>query len=288
MTGHRTELFGTGGYTTVTSTNSGFTTNPVTVSAGLWERNRSDGSHFKLSGGVKAAGVLGVNLSVDTNYTQLRGRSRIGSPPRARSSATPTCQRWPLASELVDDLRLRLADLGLLALVGVSLVAIAGWDLLNWPHPDGSGPLGSLGVPVHDGMRVDPTSDDESWTFGVPLCLASGTTPARLEDVRPVTVDGAGFRYLGSRVRSFTWTAADGPIISVGGWPPPTDTIPGSNERRQRVRGLDPRQGLAEGPQYTELLLGFERVGSDGGGWEGSTSTIQSTERRGRSRSTTT
>ncbi len=65
------ELFGTGGYTTAASTNPGFTTHPVTVSAGLWERNRTDGSHFKLSAGVKAAGVLGINLSVDTNYSQV-------------------------------------------------------------------------------------------------------------------------------------------------------------------------------------------------------------------------
>jgi hypothetical protein len=66
------ELYGTGGYTTVSSANPGFTTHQVLVSAGVWERTRSDGSHFALSGGVKAAGVLGIDLSVDTNYNSTR------------------------------------------------------------------------------------------------------------------------------------------------------------------------------------------------------------------------
>lgn len=69
------ELFGTGGYTTVSSTNPGFSNHVVTVSAGLWERNRTDGSHFKLSAGVKSSSVLGINLSVDTNYSQVREMS---------------------------------------------------------------------------------------------------------------------------------------------------------------------------------------------------------------------
>ena len=64
-------------------------------------------------------------------------------------------------------MRRRAAALGILALLGVSLAVIAGWVLLQGrAHPDGAGALGPLGVPVHDGMRVDPASGDTSWTNG--------------------------------------------------------------------------------------------------------------------------
>jgi hypothetical protein len=118
-------------------------------------------------------------------------------------------------------------------------------------------------------MRVDPASGDDSWSFGVPLCLASGTASAELEGVRPVAIDGAGFRYLGSAIRSFTWSAVDTPIVSIGGWPPPPAIVADKLSEVDGYGVSTPCQGVVESPQYTELLLGFQRVGSDGGGWAG-------------------
>ena len=118
---------------------------------------------------------------------------------------------------------------------------------------------------MHDGMRVDPASGDASWTFGVPLCLLSGDAPPVLEDVSPVTVDGDGFQYLGSRVRTFTRTEANTPVVSIGGWPPPPDTVPDQLNPVDGYIVSAPCAATSEGPSYTELLLGFERVGSDGG-----------------------
>ena len=169
------------------------------------------------------------------------------------------------------ELKRRGAVFGIVATSSLALAVIAGWVLLQGgAHPDGGGELGSLGVPVDDGMRVDPASGDTAWTFGVPLCLAAGDTPAVLQDVRPVSEDGRGFRYLGSRVRTFTATEEHTPIISIGGWPPP----PGNGSRCaqpcRRLRGVHAVPGDVTGDRdYTELLLGFERVGEDGGGWKG-------------------
>jgi hypothetical protein len=43
-------------------------TNCAPVTAGLWERSASNGNHYRLSVGVKIAGVLGIDLSSDSNY----------------------------------------------------------------------------------------------------------------------------------------------------------------------------------------------------------------------------
>ena len=90
-----------------------------------------------------------------------------------------------------------------------------------------------------------------------------------LLDVRPVKVDGGGLRYLGSRVRTFTPTEADTPIVSIGGWPPPEDAVPDQLSPIAGFGVATPCAATSVGPTYTELLLGFERVGEDGGGWEG-------------------
>ncbi len=47
--------------------------NCAPVPAGItWYRNSSSGNHFSMSGGVLTAGVLGINLSLDTNYDSSR------------------------------------------------------------------------------------------------------------------------------------------------------------------------------------------------------------------------
>jgi hypothetical protein len=117
-------------------------------------------------------------------------------------------------------------------------------------------------------MRVDPASGDTSWTYGVALCLASGTTPATLDAVAPVSTVGTGFRLLGVGVRTFRFTPSHHPIISVSPWPPPPGVVP---DEIHPIRGYSvstPCQHVA-GMDYTELLVGLGRVGTTGGGWHG-------------------
>lgn len=57
----------TGGYATTSIANSSFST-CAPVSAGVWQRVQTTGNHFKAAGGVKIAPILGIDLSMDSNY----------------------------------------------------------------------------------------------------------------------------------------------------------------------------------------------------------------------------
>jgi hypothetical protein len=163
--------------------------------------------------------------------------------------------------------RLVVASLVGLALV-VGVIAVGTAALGSQTHADGSGPLGSLGSPGYESMSVDPASGATSWTFGIRLCLAQGTAPAVLTTVSPLATLGSGFRNLGSKIRTFRPTTTETSIISVGGYPPPTDTVPGP---LGEVAGYSVTTPCTNGPAdpYTELLVGLAREGSDGGGWKG-------------------
>lgn len=62
------EIKATGGFTDAYVADPGFTYSCPAVSAGQWSRYVSTGNHLSLSGGVLAASVLGINLSLDTNW----------------------------------------------------------------------------------------------------------------------------------------------------------------------------------------------------------------------------
>jgi hypothetical protein len=159
-----------------------------------------------------------------------------------------------------------LAGLGALALGLALVILLYGSDR----HADGMGPLASLLDPAtHQAMKVDPSSGDTAWTYGVPLCLFSGQTPAILESVTPTVTVGTGFRLLGIGVREFPASQTHTPIISVGGWPPLKSQVP---DQIQPVQGFEVSTPCGQNPntgRYTELLIGLERVGIDGGGWQG-------------------
>jgi hypothetical protein len=57
-----------GGYQTESTTYPSWTGTCVPVSAGTWSRSITQGSDFKLTGGVKAFNVIGINLSADSAY----------------------------------------------------------------------------------------------------------------------------------------------------------------------------------------------------------------------------
>jgi hypothetical protein len=80
---------------------------------------------------------------------------------------------------------------------------------------------------------------------------------------------GSGFAYLGSLVRTFTWTSDHTAIGSVTGFPPPAEFVaPDIPSDPVGYAVLTPCDAtLEEG--YTELLVGLALTGPDGGGWEG-------------------
>lgn len=161
---------------------------------------------------------------------------------------------------------LRIVGSLLLVVVGVITIRTfaAGPDV----HADGAGPLGSLGGPGSESMSVDPSSGSVSWTYGLRLCLAHGTATPILQTVAAKATLGTGFRTLGTKVRTFTPTRTVTPIISVDGYPPPTDKVPDSGSDVPGFAVATPCSNRPEEP-YTELLVGLGRAGSDGGGWKG-------------------
>jgi hypothetical protein len=60
-------IYPTGGYTT-SYVSYPYYSYCYTVSAGVWARSASNGNHFNASGGVLIGGLLGINLSIDSNY----------------------------------------------------------------------------------------------------------------------------------------------------------------------------------------------------------------------------
>ena len=167
---------------------------------------------------------------------------------------------------------MRSRALAVLAGLGALALGLAFAILLNGSerHADGEGQLASLLDPAaHQAMKTDPSSGDTSWTYGGPLCLFSGQTPAILESVTPTATVGIGFQLLGIGVREFDPSQTHTPIISVGGWPPPKDQVP---DQIQPVQGFEVSNPCGQSPNtggYTELLIGLGRVGIDGGGWQG-------------------
>jgi hypothetical protein len=65
-------VLSTGGYTNASLGSPPSYTNCTTVAAGLWQRDSSLGSHTVFTTGVKISSLIGIDLSVDTNYASTR------------------------------------------------------------------------------------------------------------------------------------------------------------------------------------------------------------------------
>lgn len=159
------------------------------------------------------------------------------------------------------------------ALVALSLAVLAAFAVSATPperHLDGAGPLASLNGPGSEMMAVDPTAAGHptSWTYGLRLCLSSGSDPAILESVAPTVSVGTGYRFLGAGIRAFTPTQTHTGVIGVSPWPPPRDVIP---DPLSAVTGYAVTTPCSMDPHapYTELLVGLGLQGDDGGGWHG-------------------
>ena len=168
-----------------------------------------------------------------------------------------------------------------LAIAGVVIVVSALWLvadsglLISERHADGQGPLASLnGTGTRISQTVDRTQSSV-WTFGYQLCLAQGDQPAIIDSVGPTETVGTGFKYLGSLMRTFDVEpgvdSAHEPIGSVDGFPPPAKYAPDFLRPAigYPVSVLCPASEPSPPVTYTELLVGFAAVGTNGGGWLG-------------------
>lgn len=157
----------------------------------------------------------------------------------------------------------------ILGVVVLASVAVGFWSRSD-RHIDGGGALGSEGAPVHLTQDLNPLGGTiTTWTFGIRLCLATGSTPAILEGISPDPTIGDGFRFLGASVREFDYDPlAHTFIYSVEGYPPPTATVP---DPLHDIDGFPVTTPCTRPPsgRYTELLVGLGLAGPDGGGWQG-------------------
>jgi hypothetical protein len=140
-------------------------------------------------------------------------------------------------------------------------------------HATGAGPLSTAGEPWS--MGLDPAADDR-WTLGIYLCATDPADRLVIDSVTPVRAFGT-YRFLGAQIREFAPTEADGPIISIPGYPP---DVPGP---LRDVAGFTVSAGCSAAERsatYTELLLGIGRGGKDAGGWLGEEVAYQVGSRR--------
>jgi hypothetical protein len=138
-------------------------------------------------------------------------------------------------------------------------------------HPDGRGPLGSLGTPNNSiAEAFDPKLGGPTWTVGIQLCLEQGNEPATLDGaVTATNTIGTDFRFLGAFMREFTASRSHTPIGSMDGFPPNLpDTLHPVKGFAVKYRCQHPNPDPSV--PYTELLIGFGRgTGTSGGGWMG-------------------
>ena len=162
------------------------------------------------------------------------------------------------------------------AAIGVVLVvlsfAASGWAIANPErHADGAGPLGSLDRLGGPTITVMPTGQATRWSFGVSLCLASGTEAAVIDSVDPTATIGDGFQSIGALIWQFTPSTSYRPITVVEDFPPQTGAVSASlGDDFLGARVSNPCTNDPNAP-VTELLIGIE-VGvdpADGGGWQG-------------------
>lgn len=163
----------------------------------------------------------------------------------------------------------RYVLVGLGAIVALGLASLA---LTASPehHGDGQGPLASLDGPGSETMAVDPiaSANPTSWTYGLRLCLASGSDPAVISSIAPTASVGSGYQFLGAGIRQFLPTSDHTPVISLSAWPPPAGEVPDALSDTQGYAVTTP---CADDPlaPYTELMIGLGLEGADGGGWQG-------------------
>jgi len=147
------------------------------------------------------------------------------------------------------------------------LVVVAFRNAQTDHHLDGQGPLASTGDPHHQEASAFDAVKGGPWTLGYQLCLFQGDQPAVIESVAPTKTVGDGFRFLGAQVRQFAPTRSHTPILSLDGYPP---ALPDTLHPAKGFSVTTPCSKNGLPPTYTELLIGFDRASTaGGGGWRG-------------------
>lgn len=160
-------------------------------------------------------------------------------------------------------------------MAGAAAAALAIFGLVRFASPagparhlDGEGPLASANsAESNQTQAVNTVVFEGPWTFGMPLCLAQGQTPAIIGSVTPTKSVGSGYKTLGTLIRDWRPTSADPPILSVNGYPVSTSAalVPAPGFSVSQPCSDD----AAAPTKYTELLIGLGYTGPDGGGWQG-------------------
>lgn len=157
-----------------------------------------------------------------------------------------------------------------LVVVAVAIGGVAALALATEPAP---GPLRSGAPGIIDTNAFD-VGNPGPWTIGLPLCLASGGSPATIVSIGPVQVAGDGLRLVGAEVATYPTShpphigAADGfppelpdpAILQDASISPAVGTLIGD---QSRCAPIDPA------PRFMELLIGLGRTSARGGGWMG-------------------
>jgi hypothetical protein len=133
-------------------------------------------------------------------------------------------------------------------------------------HLDGEGPVEWVGSPdgFTVGIQTSASPNENEFSFGAMiLCRAAGGENATINSVEPLATIGDGFDFLGAMVRDAR--APYGGVISSAGFPPE-----GANESAYREAvGATIEVQCQTASQGLELVIGFEKIGDSGGGWEG-------------------
>lgn len=80
-------VLSTGGFSNASLSTRPNYANCAPVGAGLWKRDASTGNHSVFAAGVKISSLLGIDLSVDTNYASTRVlKYRLATPGRVCGS----------------------------------------------------------------------------------------------------------------------------------------------------------------------------------------------------------
>ncbi len=153
-----------------------------------------------------------------------------------------------------------LIAIGVAAFLNLTMAANAG------PHADGKGDLAFMNNPdAWIGSGADSAASGAAdYTWGIPVCDATGTGAIVLDSVEPTGSLGAGATLIGALTHRIG-TADDHGVSQVPGYPP-YDALPGVTLRPIAGTAVtDPCSSSAR----TEVLVGLRMASTAGGGWRG-------------------
>jgi len=152
----------------------------------------------------------------------------------------------------------------------ITLAAVVFVVSLPRTLPDGQAELASKDRVGHERLAVDTKGQNPgaTWSYGIRLCLAGGEKPIAITGLAPAQSIGNGYTFVGASIRTFQPSPSHTVIIGVQPYPPPASVVP---DPLVPAVGATVSTACSNGPTepYTELIIGLQLVGDDGGGWQG-------------------